>query len=126
MSAVQISRDVVLEPADNNRLANLCGQFDEHLRQIERRLNVEIASRGNRFRITGRPGLALVTSGPGATNTVTGIASAVEPIEMATFPPPPGFSVDDFQSARIAPNLRPLKEGVVTVTSGEDAAVETA
>lgn len=55
---MQISRDVVLEPADNDRLANLCGQFDEHLRQIERRLNVEIASRGNRFRITGRPGAA--------------------------------------------------------------------
>ena len=60
MSAVQISRDIVLEPADNNRLANLCGQFDEHLRQIERRLNVEIASRGNRFRITGGPGAAEV------------------------------------------------------------------
>lgn len=60
MSAVQISRDVVLEPADNNRLANLCGQFDEHLRQIERRLDVEIASRGNRFRVTGRPGAAQV------------------------------------------------------------------
>ena len=56
MNAVQISRDVVLEPADNNRLANLCGQFDEHLRQIERRLNVEIASRGNHFRVTGQPG----------------------------------------------------------------------
>jgi len=50
----------VLEPADNNRLANLCGQFDEHLRQIERRLNVEISSRGNRFRVTGRPGAAEV------------------------------------------------------------------
>ena len=60
MNAVQISRDIVLEPADNNRLANLCGQFDEHLRQIERRLNVEIASRGNRFRITGQPGAAQV------------------------------------------------------------------
>ena len=60
MSAVEISRDVVLEPADNNRLANLCGQFDEHLRQIERRLNVEIASRGNRFRITGHPGAAQI------------------------------------------------------------------
>lgn len=58
MNCVQISRDVVLEPADNNRLANLCGQFDEHLRQIERRLDVEIASRGNRFRVTGRPGAA--------------------------------------------------------------------
>jgi len=60
LNAVQISRDVVLEPADNNRLANLCGQFDEHLRQIERRLNVEISSRGNRFRVTGRPGAAEV------------------------------------------------------------------
>ena len=60
MNAAQISRDVVLEPADNNRLANLCGQFDEHLRQIERRLDVEIASRGNRFRVTGQPGAAEV------------------------------------------------------------------
>jgi phosphate starvation-inducible PhoH-like protein len=60
LNAVQIFRDVVLEPADNDRLANLCGQFDEHLRQIERRLDVEIASRGNRFRVTGRPDAAEV------------------------------------------------------------------
>jgi phosphate starvation-inducible PhoH-like protein len=60
LNAVRIFRDVVLEPADNNRLANLCGQFDEHLRQIERRLDVEIASRGNRFRVTGPPGAAEV------------------------------------------------------------------
>ena len=60
MNAVQISRDVVLEPADNGRLANLCGQFDEHLKQIESRLDVEIASHGNRFRVTGRPGAAEV------------------------------------------------------------------
>ena len=62
MNAVQISRDVVLEPADNSRLANLCGQFDEHLRQIEKRLNVDISSRGNRFRITGNPGAAQIGS----------------------------------------------------------------
>ncbi len=60
MNALQISRDIVLEPADNDRLANLCGQFDEHLRQIEKRLDVEIASRGNRFRVTGAPGAAEV------------------------------------------------------------------
>lgn len=60
MNAVTISRDIVLEPADNNRLANLCGQFDEHIRQIERRLNIEIASRGNQFRITGNPGAAQI------------------------------------------------------------------
>jgi phosphate starvation-inducible PhoH-like protein len=62
LNAIQISRDVVLEPADNKRLANLCGQFDEHLRQIERRLDVEIASRGNRFRVTGQPGAAQIGS----------------------------------------------------------------
>jgi len=62
LNATQISQDIVLEPADNSRLANLCGQFDEHLRQIERRLNVEIASRGNRFRVTGKPGAAQIGS----------------------------------------------------------------
>jgi len=60
LNANQISRDLILEPADNNRLANLCGQFDEHLRQIERRLDIEIASRGNRFRVTGQPGAAKI------------------------------------------------------------------
>ena len=45
--------DLVLEPADNDRLANLCGQFDEHLRLVERRLGVEINNRGNVFRVLG-------------------------------------------------------------------------
>ncbi|NOX69438.1 MAG: PhoH family protein [Gammaproteobacteria bacterium] len=62
MNALNISQDVVLEPADNNRLANLCGQFDEHLRQIERRLKVDISSRGNCFRVTGKPGAARIGS----------------------------------------------------------------
>ncbi len=30
--------DLVLTPENNERLASLCGQLDEHLRQIERRL----------------------------------------------------------------------------------------
>ncbi|WP_434114168.1 PhoH family protein [Methylocaldum sp. GT1TLB] len=47
------SLHLTLEPADNERLASLCGQFDEHLRQIERRLGVEIANRGNQFEIIG-------------------------------------------------------------------------
>jgi phosphate starvation-inducible protein PhoH and related proteins len=49
------AQDLTLEPADNARLANLCGQLDEHLRQIERRLGVQIANRGNRFRVSGEP-----------------------------------------------------------------------
>jgi phosphate starvation-inducible PhoH-like protein len=46
-------RDFVLEPEDAERLANLAGPFDEHLRQMELRLGVEIANRGHVFRITG-------------------------------------------------------------------------
>jgi phosphate starvation-inducible PhoH-like protein len=45
--------DIKLEPADNDRLAELCGQFDDHLRQLEKRLGVEINSRGNQFRVIG-------------------------------------------------------------------------
>ena len=50
--------DFALDPEDNARLANLCGPFDEHLRQIELRLGVEINHRGNLFQITGEPALA--------------------------------------------------------------------
>ncbi|MBI2381669.1 MAG: PhoH family protein [Gammaproteobacteria bacterium] len=53
MNARLKTLDFTLEPADNLRLASLCGQFDEHLRQIERRLGVEINSRGNTFRVIG-------------------------------------------------------------------------
>jgi phosphate starvation-inducible PhoH-like protein len=42
-----------LSPADNRRLANLCGRHDEHLRQIEEHLGVQIANRGNAFRVSG-------------------------------------------------------------------------
>ncbi len=48
-------QDVLLEPEDNERLASLCGQLDEHLRQIERRLGVELNNRGHQFRIIGEP-----------------------------------------------------------------------
>jgi phosphate starvation-inducible PhoH-like protein len=45
--------DVVLVPDDPQRLANLVGQFDEHLRQIEDLLALTIKRRGNRLEITG-------------------------------------------------------------------------
>lgn len=47
------SEDLLLLPADNGRLSNLCGQLDAHLRQIEARLQVEISNRGNQFKVTG-------------------------------------------------------------------------
>ena len=45
--------DFTLEPDDIERLANLSGPFDAHLRLIELRLGVEIANRGCVFRISG-------------------------------------------------------------------------
>jgi phosphate starvation-inducible PhoH-like protein len=45
--------EFVLLPPDNERLANLCGPMDGHLKQIENRLDVEINNRGNHFRVIG-------------------------------------------------------------------------
>jgi phosphate starvation-inducible PhoH-like protein len=47
------SLDLRLEPEDNERLRNVCGQLDEHLRQVESRLGIEINNRGNAFRLLG-------------------------------------------------------------------------
>ena len=51
MNPVEISFD----PVDNQRLANLCGALDENLRQIETALDVNIARRGERFSVDGKP-----------------------------------------------------------------------
>jgi len=48
-----ITNDFTLKPSDNKRLANLCGKFDEHLRQLEKRFDVTINNRGHKFRIVG-------------------------------------------------------------------------
>ncbi len=45
--------EVTLVPEDNRRLADLCGQFDEHLHQIERYFGVEINNRANHFQVIG-------------------------------------------------------------------------
>ena len=42
-----------LTPQDNQRLALLCGQFDDNIRQIERNLGVTIHNRGHHFNIAG-------------------------------------------------------------------------
>lgn len=43
-----------LSPADNPRLANLCGHLDEHLRMMERGFGVEINNRGVKFQVIGQ------------------------------------------------------------------------
>ncbi len=50
-----MTRDLLLAPADNIRLVELCGPLDQHLHQIESRLGVEVRRRGNRFQIIGLP-----------------------------------------------------------------------
>lgn len=45
--------DVRLEPANNKRLASLCGQFNEHITQLEQRLHVDVKHRGNHFSVMG-------------------------------------------------------------------------
>jgi len=52
-NTANITNDFTLEPLDNKRLANLCGKFDEHLRQLENRFDVTINNRGHQFRIVG-------------------------------------------------------------------------
>ena len=49
----QATHRITLEPNDARRLATLCGQLDEHLHQIEKRLNVDIRNRGNEFSFSG-------------------------------------------------------------------------
>jgi phosphate starvation-inducible PhoH-like protein len=53
MNAAMVQHDFTLEPDDTARLANRGGPYDEHLRQIELRLGVEINNRGNVFRVIG-------------------------------------------------------------------------
>jgi phosphate starvation-inducible PhoH-like protein len=55
LSILPETLDLELLPEDNQRLANLCGQLDRHLRQIERRLGIEINNRGHQFRLIGPP-----------------------------------------------------------------------
>ena len=53
MAASSRQIEFQLLPADNARLASLCGQLDEHLRRIETHFGVEVANRGNSFRVSG-------------------------------------------------------------------------
>ena len=49
----QLRSELRLEPDDGQRLTNMNGPFDAHLRQIELRLGIEIRNRGNLFNLLG-------------------------------------------------------------------------
>ena len=50
------SEVLTLAPEDNHRLFNLCGKLNEHLKLIERCLNVMIRQRGHTFSVIGEQG----------------------------------------------------------------------
>lgn len=54
MSNAVETHDLYLEPADSQRLASLCGPFDDNIRHLERRLGVEVSYKDNHFRIIGQ------------------------------------------------------------------------
>lgn len=60
MNAI-ITLEILLEPTDNSRLVNLCGPFDDNIKQLERRLRVDINHRDNLFTVTGSPPAAAAT-----------------------------------------------------------------
>ncbi len=53
MKTQTYSSDITLTPFDNKRLLSLCGRFDEHLQQLEQRLEVDLIIRGNVIHISG-------------------------------------------------------------------------
>src|SRR5512147_2681654 len=77
-------------------------------------------------RASGKPGVVLVTSGPGATNTVTGIATAyMDSIPMVIFTgqvPTLLIGNDAFQEADIVGITRPCTKHNFLVKNVEDLA----
>ncbi|WP_366769154.1 biosynthetic-type acetolactate synthase large subunit [uncultured Ellagibacter sp.] len=75
-------------------------------------------------RATGRPGVAIVTSGPGATNTVTGIATAYMdsvPLVVITGQVPRGvIGTDSFQESDIVGITMPIVKHSFLLQSAEE------
>ncbi|MDD9932553.1 MAG: biosynthetic-type acetolactate synthase large subunit [Myxococcales bacterium] len=75
-------------------------------------------------RATGRPGVVLVTSGPGATNTVTGLLTglmdSVPMIVLTGQTPTPNLGKDAFQEADVTGITYPVVKHSYLVTDVED------
>ena len=53
METTQTTQQIRLAPAEANALVGLCGQLDENIKLIEKRLDVTIKYRAELFDITG-------------------------------------------------------------------------
>lgn len=77
MNTLLHSEIVTLAPEDNNRLFNLCGKLNEHLKLIEKRLGVLIKQRGHTFSVIGD-----VTAVKQACNTLNNLYHETEKVNL--------------------------------------------
>ena len=63
MSAQASTLKLLLQPADNPRLASLCGPLNAHLHQLETRFGVEIQHRGHDFQLLGEEASVAAAAG---------------------------------------------------------------
>ena len=54
-NTAQIANVFALTPANNKRLAVLCGQFNANIKSIERHFAIRVSNRGNLFQLDGDP-----------------------------------------------------------------------
>ncbi|MFT5789659.1 MAG: phosphate starvation-inducible PhoH-like protein [Shewanella sp.] len=71
--------NLYLEPAETRRLASLCGPFDDNIKQLERRIGVEISYRNNHFQIVGVPKNCLI-----ANNLLRDLYIETQPLKGST------------------------------------------
>ena len=62
MSNKLTTLNLYLEPSDTHRLASICGPLDDNIKQLERRIGVEITYRNNHFQIVGQARSCLTSS----------------------------------------------------------------
>ncbi|MBV7315888.1 PhoH family protein [Shewanella sp. NIFS-20-20] len=79
MSAKMTTLNLYLEPAEPRRLASLCGPFDDNIKQLERRIGVEISYRNNHFQIVGTPKNCLT-----ANNLLRDLYVETQPVKGST------------------------------------------
>ncbi|MFP2770711.1 PhoH family protein [Oceanisphaera sp. KMM 10153] len=60
MTAQVTTLELELQPADGPRLASLCGPFDDNIKQLERRLGLEINYHNQHFKLVGPASLVKV------------------------------------------------------------------
>ncbi|ABV88454.1 PhoH family protein [Shewanella pealeana] len=79
MSNKLTTLNLYLEPAETRRLASLCGPFDDNIKQLERRIGVEISYRNNHFQIVGTPRSCLT-----ANNLLKDLYIETQPLKGST------------------------------------------